>query len=557
MRCTGMLSRYRTDRLDMARTKATRISLTKHLTALALAVLSAGYYALYIDAGFNFADDGNYAQTAYELFLGRPPHDLDLSYGLIWFKTGAALFHLFGVNFMLVKALFFTVITLTSVLAFYALEKISGSAVFAVLLAGVIAVAPAFPATSFYGLCVLLNAAAQMRLATRMTHGTVLDGALAGAALAFSFQIRPDFGFIFAAPLAAIVLLTFWPLNLGAGRKLLTGIVAGFAAIAVPAALLALTGGYGALVVHQYLHYPLMLVGLLLNGLRGLGQDAGAGAAITVLARPSLTDPAMATLVYVPIVVFAVFGASTLLTLKARLWRDPVTLAQAGVALVAGVAAFPHYFFFRPDLSHIANFMPGFVVMTGVFLVHLKQASWRPRIVATGGAVAVAYLVLYLAIGVPSPATGSIGMARGRTEPFRAENGVDVKVAPAELQQLTFLRDTVTANSKPGDAIVCVPYCPGVAFMTARRMLLHNFYVDDTFLVLRPQWLPSAIAETRAARPPIAIVQDWAINGTEQSRFANWAARYVDVLKDQARAQVAGPGTIIYLGGPASTPGPQ
>ncbi len=534
---------------------ATKSSFARHLTALALAVLSAGYYALYIDAGFNFADDGNYAQTAYELFLGRPPQDMDLSYGLIWFKAGAALFHLFGVNFLLVKILFFTVITLTSVLTFYTLEKISGSALFAAALAGVIAVAPAFPATSFYGLCVLLNAGAQMRLAARMTQGTVLDGALAGAALAFSFQIRPDFGFIFAVPLAAIVLLTFWPVNLG--RKLLTGILGGFAGVAIPAALLALVGGYGALVAHQYVDYPLMLIGLLLNGLKGLGQDAEAGATITVLARPGLDEPALAALVYAPLIMFAAFGTFAALTFKSRLRRDPAALAQSGIALVAGAAAFPHYFFFRPDLSHIANFMPGFVVMTGVFLTHLKQASWRPRAVAAGGGVAVAYLGLYLGVGLPSPATGSIGMARGRTEPFRAENGVDVKVAPAELEQLTFLRDSVTANSQPGDAIVCVPYCPGVAFMTARRMLLHNFYVDDSFLVLRPRWLPSAIAETKVARPSVAIVQDWAINGTEQSRFTNWAARYVDVLKDQARAQVSGPGTTIYLRGPANTPGPQ
>ena len=532
--------------------------LKRHGAAAALAALSAVYYALYIDAGFNYADDGNYAQTAYELFLGRPPQDLDLSYGLLWFKAGALLFQLFGVDFMLVRLLFFAVITLTSVMLFYCLEKISGSALFAGCLAAVVALAPAFPATSFYGLCVLLNAGAQLRLAARLNQATILDGALAGAALAFSFQIRPDFGFIFAGPLAAMVLLTVWPVNLGSGRKLLGGILLGFAAIAVPAAVLALLDGYGSLVIHQYLDYPLMLLGLLLNGLKGIGggqQDAGA--AITVLARPDLSQRAMAALVYLPIIVFAVFGVGLAATVRSRLRSDPTAVAQAGVGLVAGVAAFPHYFFFRPDISHIANFMPGFVLMTGVFVVHLKRASWRPRAVAAGGGIALAYLALYLLIGLPSPGTGSIGMAQGRTEPFQAENGVDVKVAPGELQQLIFLRDTVAANSKPGEAIVCVPYCPGVAFMTARRMLLHNFYVDDTFLVLRPQWLPSAIAETKAARPPVAIVQDWAINGTEQSRFPIWAARYVDVLKDQARSQVTGSATTIYLGGPGENPGPR
>ena len=538
---------------------ATEHKLTRHLTAAALAALSAAYYALYIHAGFNTADDGNYAQTAYELFLGRPPQDLDLSYGLLWYETGAMLFHLFGVNFILVKLLFFTVITLTSLLLFYCLAAVSGSALFAATLAVVIALVPAFPATSFYGLCVLLNAAAQIRLAARMKQGTVMDGALAGAALAFSFQIRPDFGFIFSAPLAAVVILAFWPVRLDTARKIFAGVILGFTAIAIPAAIAALAGGYGALITHQYLDYPMLLVDLLLNGLSGLGSTPGADAASTVLARPGFSTPGLAALVYLPIIVFAAFGVSLLLTLRTKLRQDPVgaqtAIGQAVIALATGVSTFPHYFFFRPDLSHIANFMPGFVLMTGVFLIQLKRAAGWPRLMTGGAVIAIACIALYVGIGLPSPATGSIGMTQGRTAPFQADNGVDVRVDPGELQFLTLLRDTVAANSKPGDAIVCVPYCPGVAFMTGRRMLLHNFYVDDSFLVLRPQWLPSAIAETKAARPPVAIVQDWAINGTERSRFANWAAAYVDVLKSQARAEVGGPNVTIYLSGPGEESG--
>lgn len=529
-------------------------TLIRHLAAAALVLLSAAYYSIYINAGFNYTDDGNFAQTAYELFLGRPPQNLALSYGLLWFKAGELLFHLFGVNFLLVRLLFFAAITLTSVLVFYALAAVSRSVMLAAVGAGVVALVPAFPATSFYGLCVLLNAAAQIRLTERMERCSIWDGALAGAALAFSFQIRPDFGLIFAVPLAGVLVLMIWPVNRGALRNALGGTVLGFAGVAVPAALLAIAGGYGAMLVDQYIDYPLLLIGLLLNGLRGLGQ-AGGTTAIAVLHRPGAGAPAVAALVYLPLAAFAAFGGYLLLTLRARLRQDPARVGQAIVALTAGVATFPHYFFFRPDLSHIANFMPGFVLMAGVFLVQFKTdlaaaapPRWlRPFATACGILLAL-HLSLYVWVGLASPATGSIGMAKGRTEVFRADNGVDVRVAPDELQQLTTVRDTIAGNSAPGDAIVCVPYCPGLAFMTARRMLLDNFYVDDTYLVLRPQWLPSAIAQTRAAPPPVAIVQDWAINGTEPSRFANWAASYVAVLKEQARAEVPAPGVTIYLG---------
>lgn len=520
-----------------------------HIFAAALAVLSAGYYALYVDAGFNYSDDGNYAQTAFELFLGRPPQDLDLSYGLLWYEAGAALFHLFGVDFLLVRWLFFGTITLTTLLVFYSLARASGSILTALLLAAVIALVPAFPATAFYGLCVALNAAAQLRLARRQ-EAAALDGALAGAAVALTFQIRPDFGFIFSGSLAVAALLLFWPDRRPSGPQVMAGIAAGFSAVTFPAAGFAFAGGYEAILARQYLDYPKLLVGLLVNGL-------ATSPSLSLLARPNLTAPGFAALVYLPLGIFAAIGVDLLLTLKETLKRDAGAVSQMVVALAAGIAAFPHYFLYRPDLSHIANFMPGFVLMAGVFLGRLQRNGVAAQRLTglTGAGLVCLYLLLYLVIGLPSPATGGIGIAAGRTVPFAADNGVNVRVTPDEAAQLTFLRDAVVANTRPGDAIVCVPYCPGVAFMTGRRMLLHNFYVDDTFQQLRPQWLATAIAETLAARPPVVIVQDWAINGTEQSRFANWAAAYVAAVKEQARDILAGPATTIYRINPtAQTP---
>ena len=389
----------------------------RHVAAAALILLSAVYYSFYINAGFNYTDDGNFAQTAFELFLGRPPQDLALSYGLLWFKAGELLFHLFGVNFLLVRLLFFAAITLTSILVFYALAAVSKSLPLAVAAAVVVALVPAFPATSFYGLCVMLNAAAQLRLTQKMRRCSVWDGALAGAALAFSFQIRADFGFIFAAPLVCVLALMIWPVNHGALRKALTGTVLGFAGVAVPAALLAIAGGYGALLADQYIDYPILLIGLLLNGLRGLGHTGGA-TAIAVLPRPGAGAPAEAALVYLPIVTLIAFGAFLLTALRSRLRQDPARIGQGIVALTAGAATFPHYFFFRPDLSHIANFMPGFVLMAGVFLAQLNAdlaapaPRWFRPFATACGVLITLHLSLYVWVGLASPATGSIGMAK-------------------------------------------------------------------------------------------------------------------------------------------------
>ena len=65
--------------------------------------------------------------------------------------------------------------------------------------------------------------------------------------------------------------------------------------------------------------------------------------------------------------------------------------------------------------------------------------------------------------------------------------------------------------------------------------------------VYQPAWIEQSIAITRAVRPPVVIVIDWAVNGTEKSRFSNWAAPYIEVLNEISRDKLVRPGVTIYL----------
>jgi hypothetical protein len=534
--------------------------LTARLAACgAILVLSALYYGTYAMAGFNYADDGNYAQIAYELALGRNIHDLAVNYGLLWFKLGEWLFRLFGVDFALVRGLFFACIAATNLLVFAAVLSFGGSLPFALAVTAVPLLVPAFPATAFYGLCVTLNAAAQMRLARRLPSCRPLDAGLAGAALALTFLIRPDFGFVFAAPLMLIVALS------GSGRRRPVALAAavGFLAALAPVAAAGAAGGYLDLIVQPFLDYPRLMIDYATGGLhRLLDEDDAAAvtAAATFLERPGLRaifradTAAFALLVYLPLLGLAGFATAVGLTLPRRIAagrRD--RLAQAAVAFCAALAALPHYFLFRPDMSHIANFMPGFMLMAAFLLCRLPRILTTAPARAAGGALAAVLLLnagLYVAVGLRSGATGGIGIAAERTEDFTARNGVAVKVAPAELAQLEALRAAIEAHSAAGDRIVCLPYCPGLAFMTARRMLLGTFYADDSFPLRTPHWIADTIAATRAARPPLVIVMDLAINGTEASRFGVWARAYVDAVAALAVRTIPVPGGTVYVLGP-------
>ena len=528
---------------------------------LIVVAFSAAYYALYINSGFNFSDAGNYAQICYELFLGKDPAELVIGYGILWFKVGEFLFRIFGVDYALVNFIFFFCIVITNVLVFYVVNLATGTRPIALSAAAISALVPAFPATSFYALCVLLNVAAQMRLARGSLRPW--DAALAGIALSFTFQIRPDFGYVFAVPLVVLIALATFEQR-GRWHVLSGAALAGFFVTLLFGLLAAMAGGYGSVFLQQFMGYPAMMAGYFIDGVRALfferslqGEFANA-----LLARPSIagvfSDEAqiaqLALLIYLPILMataFAILNAALFFGSERNSRFD--VLAPAIVALSSAAAVFPHYFFYRPDMSHIANFMPGYIVLLAMLAsqIHQRFRKRMPIWERFAGSAALAVLAVnlgvYLWAGLHSPGTGSIAIAAGRAEAFTAGNGVDVIVTPEEKAELGFLRDIVSQNSVPGDTIVCVPYCPGVAFMTERRMLLPNFYVDDAILTDRPGWLVEASDLTRYVKPAVVIVIDWAINGTDHSRFDVWAAPYVVVVKGLSRNKVVNGNITAYI----------
>lgn len=528
-----------------------RISHTSALYVAGLALLSAIYYSAYVGSGFNYADDGNYAQVCYELLLGRDIHDIVLSYGATWFKLGEGIFHLFGVHFLAVRILFFVCLTLTVLLVYAAIVLATGHRLLALFMTSVVLLVPPFPPTAFYGLGVMINVAAQMRLATRLENASRADAMLAGAALAGSFLLRPDFGYAFTLPLVALIFLA----PRASWRRLFLNGLAGFVVVQAVTFVIAVIGGYADVLFGQYLEYPELLLGYLVGGFERMTGHERDSVAATVLGRPGWRallhgyTAGLALLIYFPVLVIGGFAiAAVTAWFKGQREEAPVFL----VALFAAIATLPHYFLFRPDLAHIANFMPGYVVLTAVIMFAMFRLNADPNRMKRAAAAVVAgvlmgHLGIYLGIGLNSDSTGAIGTAGTRTAQFVSVNGVDARVTPDEKTHLTALQDAVVQHSQPGDSIICYPYCPGVAFMTGRRLLLHNFFADDGTPLREPGWVDMAIAKTREAKPPVVIIMDWAVNGTDRSRFGVWAAPYVAAVKEMARDQMVMPGITIYF----------
>lgn len=544
------------------------------VAALLLTALAAGYYATYFLVGYNASDDGHYAQTAYEFWLGTSPRDVRFGYGLLWHHLGAWIFTLTGPDFAVVQGIFFAAAALTAGLVLAAARAAGAGWLIAAPAGAAVALVPAFPPTAFYALCAALNVWAQLRMVRRGSDVSAADAALAAAALGITFQIRADFGYIFTVSLfAALFCARFFapreqsgwgPPRTGAAA-LAAAAAAAFVIVHAPLALAAFLGGWADLIVEDYLRIPKAVLYVLRLAFAGGGEGGGGGdallarAPLSMLWRGEREQAALALLTWGPFVfftAFALFEAVALLRVPAD--ERPRRLAQDGVALTGGLAAFPHYFLFRPDLPHIANFMPGFVILLAVFAGRMATAAGRspvawgvaaPFLAAIGGFVGV-----YLWLGLTQPGTGSMQVKEGRDRPFAAENGVRTLLNADEETQLVALRDLILANSRPDQPIVCVPYCPGVAFMTGRRLLFREHYVDNSFLIGDPGWIERAVAATKLHRPPVLIISDWAINGTEASRFGVWARPYIEALEKLGPRRVDLPGMKVYLLDPAPEP---
>ncbi len=523
-------------------------------------LIAFAFYGGYVDAGYNYADDGHYAQTAYEFHLGTDPHAIRFGYGLLWHKAGDWMFRVTGPSYTAVRGLFFAVAGVTAALVWLTARQVGAGALMAASAAAIALLVPAYPATAFYGFCVLLNVATLLPAARRGGALRARDLVLPALALSLTFQIRADFGYVFSLPIIALVLhasLTAPERRLRRFVGLSAAALAVFAVGQLPLVVLGVRDGYLDLVMAEYLRYP-KAIALILLRLLHLEPTAVSGAG-TLLQRVSISalwagpphQAALALLTYgcpAVITAFAAFEAVALARLPNG--QRAVRAGIDGVVIVGAVASLPHYFLYRPDLPHIANFMPGFLLLTVLFASRWWNGTiggcWRGA--ALPGLFALLVLPLvYLWTGAQSPGTGSLALATGRTQPFTGPNGVHVRLTPDEHTLLSALRDVVLAHSQPGDRIVCLPFCPGIAFLTERRMLLREHYVDDSLLVTDPGWIERTIALTDEARPPVVITFDWAMNGTELSRVRNWAAPYYAYLDKTATQRLDVLGATVHL----------
>ena len=539
------------------------------------------YYGSYYRCSLYPAGEGGVeGVTTLRLLEGKIPFvEAVLNYNLFWFYPIVALFKIFGPSYTALRIYFFCLASLTGLLSFYVVH-LTTRRLSAAALAGLLTlILPGQLFRNYMAFLVMLNMALFLK-AFLTSHRTYRKQLLwigaAGLSLGLTFLIRIDLGFFSSVSFFLLALFFPWikfnekECLISAPRRFLLSIAAlllgalGFLALHVPVYCYALDRGFASYFASQYEQWPLMIKNQADHLVKTIHlspspratkalvvtsqsppsccmQQSSSSKKTVTLARPSffsfdLREKITALNLYLPIMtsLLLILIAAGFFLQKTNHYNSRHRAFLILTSLACSLSLFPQYFFWRPDMVHLSEFMVPMTVTILMAIVFALEAwsfskFFLKIVLFLFLALGTATLALYFINGCQSQSTGGIAISEGRTKDFLGENGVHVKLKPHEWEETSAIYQSVLSHSKQGEYVVCFPYNPEINFMTNRPSYRCNLYCDD--VSASKNFDETAIREIETFHPAAIVITNWPINGTEHSRFTNWAAPTYEYIK--------------------------
>ena len=535
-----------------------------------LVTIAYFYYGAFYNYSFNLSDEGSVALISEKLYKGERPYlDITLGYGLLWFYPIVFLFKLFGIKFYLIRIYFLVLAFTSSLFAYALLLRLTEKHVIALVVALLVLL---FPGVLFqtYIPFLVISGAYIIFLYDVKTNKARINPWLAlfinGTYLSFAFLIRGDIATIYT-----LIFLLYHSLSavqlaiIECDQKKLIIVPVRFFSIitivvitALPFALHAKVNGYLDGFLSQYSHFAVQLVVKVhdryflhpkTDALPAVGtlltDNHPAG---TLLQKPDISSffsaegpHALLFVTYFPLVIFIFIwwylGIGFFVNrLNAQKLAD--FIGERTYLLILSLCAFStflQFFVWRPDMPHFSGFMPGFMILLAYFLFILGQRKAKVTGIITLPRPAFYGLCFFSAIfliAFVSVYEEGLLLRENRDFRLQMEKGIDVRLTKEEYEGITRLVTLVKENSKPGEFVLCFPYRPGINFIADRPTFQNSLYVDDAILNTNPMWLEKMWHDISVRKPKVIVIDNWAINNTEISRFHNWARPlYLEILK--------------------------
>ena len=588
------------------------------LPPLAIIAFALAYYSSYLTFWFNPHDEGGtVCFTSQRLLQGaRPWADLELGYNVGWFYPLVALFKFTGVHYLAARAFFFTLSTLTALLGYHIILRLTSSLRLALPIALLLVVFPGSQFKNYIPLAEMANLACLILLLhSHFSHlkKWLLSLSLSAFTLGLTFLVRVEIAIFFSTIYSLLFLFLLLdqrlPLPQRFTRLLLSFLTLASVTFAVhiPPYLALRHLGVAQTFARQipdwfgFLRHNLSTQTSSTqtpstpspttsspanpspanpspppHPLSTLNPSAQSISALTLSTPTSPTDRAnlrrrpisdiwrpgplkprlLATLTYAPILPLTVFFLIGLALLIRQIFQGNFQLLSPPFLLLlcvgSSLTTFPQFFLFRPDGPHLSEFMTGYLVTlaAGLALLWPKSPKWsHPSFLVAIAALAfsVLHISAYAAYALQSPSTGTIAARSHATTLFSAENGVKIHCSKRQALSLSTVRDAILSHSHPGDFLICFPYMPGYNLLTNRPTYLHSVYINNA--TASSSWATNTIQEFIDHRPPVIVIDNRAVNGTDASRFSHWALpvyEYIQIHYTKV-AQVKSPQEFIEV----------
>ena len=547
---------------------------------LLLLLTALAYYGMYYRSGLNLGGEGGTnAVLALRLMEGqRPIADTFLGYNLLWFYPLIALFKVTGPDYVAMRIFFFVLCTINALLGYGIVRTVTRQAWLGTITGILLVLIPGMIFRNYMGLIGVLSTLLMLKayvLPAGSASRQIAWMAAAGTGLALCFLLRIEPSLLLAVVWLGLALLYPFGSRQTFGSRLRTSLIGTFCggllllAIHVGFFLHAQQRGFGAEFVGQYSNFVSLFHHEIVQESEKITKQAAktpATEAVTAppteqtasppkplkkakaapedirdarLVRPPLTkiwqaprhrDRYLGLCLYYPVFWSAAFVAIAVLMLMASVWRGDEKNKERALVILAttgcSLSLFPQYFFFRPDAPHLSEFMVPFLpaVACSAYVIRQAAVASGRRFWKAGAWVLVVFSALlaplYLKAIMPREDAGTILSLDTPTE-FRALNGVNVKLSSKDAAVMEGLRNAVLSHSLPGEYVLCYPYAPTINFMTDRPSYEYNLYIDDS--TAGSDFQAGAIKRINKYRPAAIVIDNRPINGTERSRFKNWA----------------------------------
>jgi hypothetical protein len=558
------------------------------------------YYSSYGLSGLHLrGEGGTIAVIAQRMLEGqRPLADTFLGYNLFWFYPIVALFAITGPNFLVVRIFFYVLSTITGILGYRVVWRVTGRPLLSLLAALIVILIPGMQFRTYMGLLGVGNLLflLEVFVLENSKRSRLIWSIGAGLFLGLTFLVRIDLGILFSVLTIGAIL--FYPLiDLKSWRQRIRFSAFAFVLyllliviVHVPVDQYAASRGFRNEFWSQYASWKDDVIKNLntvssgalsaLQGTsrsvapaptpiakapaeKGLQGDSDANNDRSTRPRPPVKDilfgsssgaKHLAFLIYFPIAGSGILiFLAVLLLIKGWRRNDPQLNRDGFTILIAigsALTLLPQYFLFRPDPPHLSEMMCVFVIAAALaYGIAWKRRNEGSPLIGFIGTfymvIAPLHMAFYIEYGIKRPSMGSLAVKSRSEVLVRGDNGVSAYVSNDKAAEYKALYKIIVEHSSPNDYVVCFPYQPMINFMTNRRSYLFNLYVDNATEPVN--FKEQTIADLEKYKPAAILIDDVAMNQTPGSRFSVWAAPVYEYIRknyDYAGNEV---GNEIYL----------